>query len=88
MTSKKQLEKRKARRYQLDLDEGVKESIKALSVEFGVSQSQIVQFFILTGLSDIRSGKTILSQYLEPSEAPMWQNRVNFNRLKSNLGLE
>ena len=88
MTSKKQLEKRKARRYQLELDEDVKESIKSLSVELGVSQSQIVQFFILTGLSDIRSGRNLMSRYLEPSEAPMWQYRINFDRLKSDLGLD
>ena len=88
MTSKKQLEKRKSRRYQLELDEDVKESIKSLSVELGVSQSQIVQFFILTGLSDIRSGRNLMSRYLEPSEAPMWQYRINFDRLKSDLGLD
>jgi DNA-binding MurR/RpiR family transcriptional regulator len=88
MTSKKQQEKRKQRRVQLEFDEDVKEAIRDLSAELGVSQSQIVQFFILTGLQDFNAGKSALSRYLEPSDAPMWQYRINFERLKRDLGYE
>jgi len=80
MSSKKQQKRRQARRLQLDIDEDVKQMLRDLSDEWGVSQSQIVQFFIITG--DINQ----LSRYLEPSDAPMWQYRINFDRLKRDLG--
>lgn len=88
MTSKKHLDKRKQRRFQLEFDEDVKAAIRELSIELGVSQSQIVQFFVLTGLSDFHTSKSTLSRYLEPSDAPMWQYRINFERLKRDLGFE
>ena len=82
MTSKKQQQKRQARRLQLDIDEDVKKILKDMSDEWGVSQSQIVQFFLLTG--DINQ----ISQYLEPSDAPMWKYRINFDQLKRDLGID
>ena len=82
MTSKKQQQKRQARRLQLDIDEDVKKMLKDMSDEWGVSQSQIVQFFLVTG--DINQ----ISRYLEPSDAPMWKYRINFDQLKRDLGID
>jgi hypothetical protein len=84
MTSKKQQKKRMARRIQLEFDPFVKKALKELSDELGVSQSQIAQFFIMTGMRNTQS----MSKYLEPSDAPMWQYRINFDRLKRDLGIK
>ncbi len=86
MTSKKQLARRKERKIQLEFDKEVKQDLKDLSVELGVSQSQIAQFFVMTGLQNINVSKSTLSRYLEPSPSPLWQFRINFDRLKKDLG--
>ena len=84
MASRKHKEWLKRRRLELYLDEDVKADLKAMSEELGVSQSQIVQFYLMTGMRDTRS----LSKYLEKSEAPMWEHKINFDRLKRDLGID
>ena len=77
---KSRKEQKKARRIQLELDEDVKAELKAMSDELGVSQSQIMQYLFLTG--DI-SG---ITKYLENSSSPVWKSKINFDRLKRDLG--
>jgi len=77
------IEKRRKRRYQLEIDEDIKDRIAELSEQHGVSQSQLVQYFLMTGLQDDAS----LSSYLEDSPAPMWKHRINFDKLRRDLGL-
>jgi hypothetical protein len=88
MTSRKHREKRKQRRIELSLDDDVKKMLRDLSQELGVSQSQIMQFFFLTGINNVSAARSLLPKYLEPSEAPMWQYRINFDRLRQDLGYE
>ena len=88
MTSRKHKKWRKQRRIELSFDEDVKDMLRDLSQELGVSQSQIMQFFFLTGINNVSAARSLLPKYLEPSEAPMWQYRINFDRLKRDLGHE
>ena len=76
-------ETRKKRRYQLELDEEVKDAVADLSERLGVSQSQLVQFFVLTGLQNPEA----ITPYLEPSPAPMWKHRLSFEKLRRDLDL-
>ena len=73
MTSKKQLQKRLSRRLQIEIDENIKETVKDLSTELGVSQSQLIQYFIICGVNNIDAAMKRLPRYLDPSQAPMWQ---------------
>ena len=77
---KNRKEQKKARRIQLELDEDVKAELKAMSDELGVSQSQIMQYLFLTG--DIKG----ITKYLENSSSPVWKSKVNFDRLRRDLG--
>ncbi len=88
MTSRKHKNWRKQRRTELSFDEDVKEMLRDLSQEIGVSQSQIMQFFFLTGINNVGQARSLMSRYLEPSEAPMWQYRINFDRFKRDLGID
>ncbi len=85
MASRKHKEWRKKRRIELSFDEDIKKMLRDLSQELGVSQSQIMQFFFVTGINNVSAARSLLSRYLEPSEAPMWQYRINFDRLKRDL---
>ena len=85
MPSKKHRDKSKARRIQLEIDEDVKDAIKDLSDEMGVSQSQLYQYFAILGLNNIAQARSILPRYLEKSNAPMWEHRINFDRLRKDL---
>ena len=88
MASKKHRERLKARRIELFIDQDVKEGIKALSEELGVSQSQLYQYFALTGLNNVPAALKVLPRYLEKSPAPMWEHSINFDRLKKDLGID
>lgn len=88
MASRKHKERLKARRVEIFVDEDIKEAINALSDEFGVSRSQLYQYFAMMGLNNVKDATKLLSRYLEPSEAPMWQHRINFERLRKDLGIE
>ena len=82
--SRKQREKRKQTRVELDFKPAVKKMFKDMSDEMGVPMSQLVQFFALVGLKD---GQKLLPRYLEPAESPAWQQRINFDRLIKDLGM-
>jgi hypothetical protein len=88
MSSRKHKERRQRRRIELSLDEDVKEMLSDLSIELGVSQSQIMQFFFLTGIKNVSKARSLLPTYLEPSKAPMWQYRIDFDRLKKDFGFD
>ena len=64
------------------------EEIKTLSEEFGVSQSQLYQYFAITGLNNMPAALRALPRYLEKSPAPMWEHSINFERLKEDLGID
>jgi len=88
MASKKHRDRLKARRIELFIDEEVKGAIKSLSEELGVSQSQLYQYFAITGLNNVSAAFKLLPRYLEKSRAPMWEHSINFDRLKKDLGLD
>lgn len=88
MASRKHRERLKARRIELFIDEEVKEEIKTLSEEFGVSQSQLYQYFAITGLNNMPTALRALPRYLEKSPAPMWEHSINFERLRKDLGID
>lgn len=83
--SKKQREKRKQTRVELDFKPSVKKMFKDMSDELGVPMSQLVQFFALVGLEQ---GQRVLGRYLEPSDSPAWQQRINFDRLLQDLDID
>jgi len=83
MPSKKWWKQReKKRRTTIELDEDVKAYLQDQSAELGVSMSSIIQYYILTG-----SLKGI-ERYLENSQAPMWDKRLNLDRLKKDKGFK
>lgn len=88
MTSKKHRDRLKARRIELYIDEEVKDAIRDLSEELGVSQSQLYQYFAITGLNNVSAAMKSLPRYLEKSQAPMWEHTINFERLFKDLGIE
>jgi hypothetical protein len=69
--SRKQREKRKQTRVELDFKPSVKKMFKDMSEEKGVPMSQLVQFFALVGLNGIRSG-TVDSQTEAEARANFW----------------
>ena len=88
MASKKHRDRLKARRIELFIDQEVKNAIKDLSEELGVSQSQLYQYFAVTGLNNVSAALNSLPRYLEKSRAPMWEHTINFERLYKDLGLD
>ena len=83
--SRKQREKRKQTRVELDFKPSVKKMFKDMSDELGIPMSQLVQFFALVGLEQ---GQRVLERYLEPAESPAWQQRINFERLLRDLNMD
>ncbi len=86
MSTKKHREWLKERRVQIFIDPEVREQLKALSDELGVSASQLYQYFVMCGMNNVSAAIKVLPKYLEKSDAPMWQYRINFERLKKDLG--
>jgi hypothetical protein len=75
-------DREKKRRTTIELDEDVKEYLRDMSQELGVSMSSIIQYFILTGSLDG------IAKYLEKSNAPMWEHKLNLDRLKKDKGFK
>ncbi len=80
--SKKQREKRKQTRVELDFKPEVKQMFKDMSDELGCPMSQLIQFYALVGLD---KGQQLLPHYLEPARSPAWQQIINFDRLFKDL---
>ena len=86
MSTKKHRDWLKERRVQIFIDPEIKEEVKGLSDELGVSASQLYQYFVMCGINNIPAAMKALPKYLEKSDAPMWQYRINFERLKQDMG--
>lgn len=88
MPSKKHQDRSKKRRIQLEIDSDVKDVIQGLSDEYGVSKSMLYQYFAMVGIKNASQSLALLPKYLEASNAPMWRSRINFERLRKDLGWE
>ena len=75
------------KRLTLFLTEEVRELLTELSTEYGVPKSQLVAYFVLTGVSNAAQAGARLPGYLVPSESPVWQHNIDLERVKKDLGL-
>jgi hypothetical protein len=57
----------------------LKNEIRALSVEYGVPQSQIVMLLLYSSIEELRNGKVPLDRFLVPSDSPKFRNNIDFD---------
>jgi hypothetical protein len=87
-TERERHKERGPRKIQLEIDQDLKQYLRDKSVEFGIPQSQIVEFLVILDKADALDRNVPLSRYLEPSDSPKWRYKLNKARLRRDLGLD
>jgi hypothetical protein len=87
LTSKKHNKRMNEKRVTLYFDDATKELLNDLSEELGVPKSQLMAYFLLTGVSNMGQARALLPRYLVPSESPVWRYNIDLNKLREDLRL-